>query len=197
MRYQGRITGWKDEQGFGFVVPNGGGQQAFVHIKEFARGLKRPLGTEIITYELAYDPMGRPQAQNIAFAINSKKVTRGAHSLLPAVLGFAALFLLLVGAAVATSKLPPYIFYLYAALSCVTFVAYSNDKSAAQHGRWRTAEATLHLLALAGGWPGAAAAQSMLRHKSVKAQFQLVYRATIVLNCIALCWLVLAPQSPL
>lgn len=31
MRYQGKITGWKDDKGFGFVIPNGGGQKAFVY----------------------------------------------------------------------------------------------------------------------------------------------------------------------
>lgn len=33
MRYQGKVTNWKYDQGFGFVIPNGGGQKAFVHIK--------------------------------------------------------------------------------------------------------------------------------------------------------------------
>jgi hypothetical protein len=31
MRYQGKITNWKDEQGFGFITPNGTGTQIFVH----------------------------------------------------------------------------------------------------------------------------------------------------------------------
>jgi cold shock CspA family protein len=26
MRYQGKITTWKDDQGFGFITPNGGGK---------------------------------------------------------------------------------------------------------------------------------------------------------------------------
>lgn len=33
MRYQGRITKWKDDQGFGFIAPNGGGEPVFVHVK--------------------------------------------------------------------------------------------------------------------------------------------------------------------
>jgi cold shock CspA family protein len=35
MRYQGKITTWKDDQGFGFITPNMGGEPVFVHIKAF------------------------------------------------------------------------------------------------------------------------------------------------------------------
>jgi uncharacterized membrane protein YsdA (DUF1294 family) len=74
---------------------------------------------------------------------------------------------------------------LYAGLSIVTFVVYAMDKSAATRGNWRTKESTLHLLALAGGWPGAFLAQQMLRHKSSKASFRRVYRVTVLLNVAA------------
>ncbi len=32
MRYQGKITSWNDDQGFGFITKNGGVDQVFVHI---------------------------------------------------------------------------------------------------------------------------------------------------------------------
>src|SRR5690348_9779601 len=50
-RYQGTITSWKDEQGFGFIAPNGGGPAVFVHIKAFARRGVRPTEHAIVTYE--------------------------------------------------------------------------------------------------------------------------------------------------
>jgi cold shock CspA family protein len=56
MRYQGRITDWKDDRGFGFITPNGGGERVFVHISAFAKGQRRPIGNEIVTYELVNDP---------------------------------------------------------------------------------------------------------------------------------------------
>lgn len=71
-------------------------------------------------------------------------------------------------------------------LNVVTFLAYWQDKSAAQRGAWRTPESTLHMLSLAGGWPAARLAQQMLRHKSSKASFLLVHRATALLNTAAL-----------
>jgi uncharacterized membrane protein YsdA (DUF1294 family) len=47
----------------------------------------------------------------------------------------------------------------------------------------------LHLFALAGGWPGALIAQRLLRHKTKKQSFQVVFWATVALNCGILGWL--------
>lgn len=77
----------------------------------------------------------------------------------------------------------------YAAVSVATFIIYAIDKSAAKAQRWRTPEATLHLLALAGGWPGALLAQQWLRHKSAKRGFRAVFWATVVLNVAGLVFL--------
>jgi uncharacterized membrane protein YsdA (DUF1294 family) len=53
---------------------------------------------------------------------------------------------------------------------------------------WRTQESKLHLVALLGGWPGALLAQDLFRHKSRKAQFQVVFWITFFANCGALVW---------
>ncbi|NCF16066.1 MAG: DUF1294 domain-containing protein [Gammaproteobacteria bacterium] len=55
--------------------------------------------------------------------------------------------------------------------------------------RWRTKEATLQLIGLVGGWPGALIAQESLRHKSRKMSFQVVFAISVVLNGVALVWL--------
>lgn len=78
--------------------------------------------------------------------------------------------------------LPLWIAALYSMMSLVLFLAYAADKSAAQRGRWRTSETALHLLALAGGWPGAMAAQQLFRHKTQKQPFQRVFWATVLAN---------------
>ena len=51
MRRQGKIATWKDQQGFGFIAPDDGGEQIFVHIKSFSNRQRRPIGNEIVTYE--------------------------------------------------------------------------------------------------------------------------------------------------
>jgi len=78
--------------------------------------------------------------------------------------------------------------------SLLTCGLYVKDKSAAQTGKWRTSETTLHLFSLVGGWSGAAIAQSQLRHKSKKVSFRVVYWFTVVINCGVLGWL-LTPKG--
>jgi len=74
----------------------------------------------------------------------------------------------------------------YGAASIAAFAAYALDKSAARRHARRVAESTLHLLALAGGWPGAALAQSLLRHKTRKQPFRSLWWLSVALNCTAL-----------
>jgi uncharacterized membrane protein YsdA (DUF1294 family) len=77
----------------------------------------------------------------------------------------------------------------YAALSATTFVVYGADKAAAEQGRRRTPERTLHLLALAGGWPGALAAQRVFRHKTRKQPFRAIFWCTVAANVLGVAWL--------
>lgn len=97
-------------------------------------------------------------------------------------LGYAAL----LAWAVLQGRLAPMVPAVLAALCVLTFGVYGADKKAARSGQWRTPEKTLHLLALAGGWPGAWAAQRLFRHKSSKPSFIAVYRATVGLHLAAM-----------
>lgn len=193
MRYQGRISSWKDDKGFGFITPNGGGEQVFVHINSFS-SRQRPEGSELVTYELTVDGKGRSQAQAVAFVGKRTVAPSRApdRSNLPPL--FAVCFLLLVVATVFMGRLPIAVLALYVVASVVAFFAYAFDKSAALRNQWRTRESTLHLFALLGGWPGALAAQRLLRHKSAKTSFQVTFWGTVVLNCGAFGWL-LSPSG--
>ena len=103
-------------------------------------------------------------------------------------LSIATLFLAVIYGLVARGRLPLGILVLYLIASVAAAAAYRVDKSAAQSGRWRTAESTLHVLALMGGWPGALVAQRIFRHKSRKRSFRVAFLATVALNCSALLW---------
>jgi uncharacterized membrane protein YsdA (DUF1294 family)/cold shock CspA family protein len=190
VRYQGQITDWKDNKGFGFVTPNGGGPKVFVHIKSFSNRQRRPVGNELVTYQLTSDARGRPQGVNIAFVGDSPS-SRATTAPGPGAgaLSFAFVFLAFVAGAVTMEKLPFLVLVAYVVASCVAYLAYVFDKAAALQGQWRTPESTLHLLSLVCGWPGAMLAQRMLRHKTQKRSFQLAFWATVVVNCAGLGWL--------
>lgn len=195
MRHQGKITTWKDHRGFGFITPEMGGEAIFVHVGAFVDRQRRPAGGEIVTYERAADAGGRLQARNVAYVGEQRAVRRNPSgpSRLPTAI--AVLFLVFIAFFGLTASVPLGLPGLYAGASLVTFMAYAIDKSAAQSGRWRTPESTLHLLALIGGWPGALIAQNRLRHKSRKTSFLLVFWATALLNCGGLLWLLSAPGA--
>ncbi|MCC6488440.1 MAG: cold shock and DUF1294 domain-containing protein [Candidatus Hydrogenedentes bacterium] len=188
MRYQGKLRNWKDEQGFGFITPDGGGGDVFVHIKSFSNRRRRPVANEIVTYELTMDARGRVRAENVRYQEDHLEAmsTMARNTYLPTL---AFLFLFIVAGFVVAGKLHFSVLGVYISLSLITFSAYGLDKSAAQNGEWRTSERTLQLLALAGGWPGALIAQKVLRHKSSKRSFQVVFWTTVISNCGALIWL--------
>ncbi|MCU7862396.1 MAG: cold shock and DUF1294 domain-containing protein [Candidatus Thiodiazotropha sp. (ex Lucinoma borealis)] len=188
MRTKGKITSWNDKKGFGFITPNTGGKQIFVHIKAFSNRNRRPEINQLITYALSTDKQGRPCAVKATLAGDrlpqKTKQIKGSLSV-----SVAILFLVIVAVTVVTSKIPPLILAVYLILSLLTFIMYAVDKSAAKEGAWRTPESTLHLLSLAGGWPGAVVAQQKLRHKSKKQSFRTVFWVTVLLNCGLFIWL--------
>ena len=188
MRYQGKITNWKDNQGFGFDIPNCGGEKAFVHIKAFSARSRRPIEGDLITYEMATDEKRRFQAESIRFA-DERATSTASHEKRPFATIFAILFCSFLALAVLVGKLPFAILGVYFVASIIAFLAYAIDKSAAQNNRWRTQERTLHLFGMVGGWPGALLAQKTLRHKSKKEEFKMVFWATVIINCFVLGWL--------
>ncbi|QXZ08939.1 cold shock and DUF1294 domain-containing protein [Comamonas sp. Y33R10-2] len=105
--------------------------------------------------------------------------------------GYGALltWLIVMVAAAILWGVPRLIWLAYAGLSVLTFMAYWQDKWAAQKGQWRTPEKTLQLMALVGGWPGAVLAQQWLRHKSSKTSFQQEFWLMVLINVAAVLWL--------
>ena len=100
---------------------------------------------------------------------------------LPGYLVLTAFAALYVGVC-ATWPPPGWVHALYLGLSVAAFVVYAVDKRAATSGRQRVPEATLHVIALSGGWPGALLAQQGLRHKTAKRSFRRVFWFTVAAN---------------
>lgn len=188
MRLVGRISDWNDDKGYGFVTPHDGGTRAFVHVKAFQFGSRRPIDGDLISFEVAKDAKGRANAVNVRFA-GQRIEKRSAPRRIPRrVLGVVAL--LAVVAAAALQWVPMVVPLIYGVLSGASYLVYWWDKDAAGAKAQRTPENTLHLLDVLGGWPGALIAQQQFRHKTVKASFQAMFWITVLVNVAAVAFVV-------
>ena len=196
MRFDGTLSSWNDERGFGYIESTQGGEPIFVHASAWPQGAGRPALNQTISFEVGLGPKGK-RAKNVQL-VRARPAGKPAEQARRAQWGGATLFaipafLLLYVVMAILWKTPLWVAGLYLAASTATFIAYAADKSAAARQSRRTPESTLHTLSLIGGWPGALLAQQLLRHKSTKQAFRQAFWATVLLNVIAL--LVLA--SPL
>jgi cold shock CspA family protein len=64
MRFTGKLTTWHDDRGFGFITPDGGGQDIFVHISELPRGIRPSVG-QTFGFEVALNPQGKKKAVGV------------------------------------------------------------------------------------------------------------------------------------
>jgi len=188
MPNKGKITSWNEGKGFGFITPNDGGKRIFVHITAFSSRQNKPQINQPVSYNTSTDKQGRPCAIKVSRAGEKSAERKQTKKGSKATFG-AASFLIIVCISTLMGKISFLVLPLYLLASMLTFVVYAQDKSAAKKGAWRTPESTLHLLALACGWPGALIAQEKLRHKSKKQPFRLVFWLTVIINIGLFIWL--------
>jgi uncharacterized membrane protein YsdA (DUF1294 family)/cold shock CspA family protein len=189
MRFEGILTSWNDDRGFGRIESTQGGEPIFVHVSAWPHGAGRPQLNQAVTFEVKLGPKGK-RAQRVQL-IQVRRTARTTERNGAAQWGTATLFaipafLVVYVVAAAVWRLPLWVAGVYLVLSAATFITYAADKSAAASRSRRTPESTLHVLALAGGWPGALLARQFLRHKSTKQEFRQVFWATVVLNVLGL-----------
>ena len=197
-KFQGTLTNWNDDRGFGFIKPDGGGQDIFVNIKAFGRVPERPTNGAKLSFEVELGAEGKKRATRVEYirsAGSSGQRTQPANrSRRPAsaasnsaswpVLALVSFAIFAVLYAWATFRWGVHYYVLlgYLAISGWTYVMYMHDKTAAELGEWRVSEGGLHLLGLLGGWPGANLAQHFLRHKSKKTSFRVKHWVMVCLN---------------
>lgn len=188
MRFEGRIKSWNDERGFGFIEPDQGGQEIFVHIKACAGLMGRPqVGLRVrFAVEMA---QGKKRATEVTAVTMPRGAAKAEHPSKPAQWGVATwlaipLFLMLYLVIAVLWHPPQWLAAAYVGASVLALGLYAADKSAAQQGAWRISESTLHAVALVGGWPGALVAQQLTRHKTTKVEFRRVFWATVLINML-------------
>jgi uncharacterized membrane protein YsdA (DUF1294 family)/cold shock CspA family protein len=213
MKRQGTLVRWEKDRGFGFIRCPDVSADVFVHLRDFAdRGTAPQVGMKLTFEEIHVGgkgpravavqaegavqqrpqerqrqptrPAGSARTRNVRATSRHRDAAPSSSSSLPMALllaGYAAL----LGYGVWTARIPPIALGVLLLLSLLTFFIYGFDKNAAETGRWRTAENTLHLLSLVGGWPGAWVAQRLFRHKVRKTSFMAGYWATVLAHLAA------------
>lgn len=64
-RFNGKLTKWNAERGFGFVAADHGDQELFVHVSAFPRDGRPPAIGEPLTFEMELDKEGRKRAVRV------------------------------------------------------------------------------------------------------------------------------------
>jgi len=59
---KGQLIRWKDDRGFGFIKPNDGSKEVFLHISALKRAGRRPKVGDTILYERVVQPDGKVRA---------------------------------------------------------------------------------------------------------------------------------------
>jgi uncharacterized membrane protein YsdA (DUF1294 family)/cold shock CspA family protein len=219
MKKQGKVVRWDSARAFGFIRSPDTPADIFFHIRDFQGraapqegmavsfeeihvGGKGPRAMAVNALGASEPPRPRPRPARATGAVPRQQQAGPAQAATASPQAAALAMLLIAGWAllvlwgVWAGRLAVMTLAALLLLNLLTFFAYWNDKHAAQTGRWRTKEDTLHLFGLLGGWPGAWFAHQILRHKSRKAEFRAAYWGTVLLHCAALTgWLFwLAPQ---
>ncbi|WP_256354342.1 cold shock and DUF1294 domain-containing protein [Variovorax sp. dw_308] len=175
MKRQGTLVRWVKDRGFGFIHCPDISADVFVHLRDFTdkgitpqvgmmlrfeeihMGGKGPRAVAVQAAGAARQPQGRSASEPSRRPSDrpngrSRDVAPSTSSLPMALL--IAIYVALLGYGVWIARISPITLAVLLVISLSTFFIYGLDKSAAEAGRWRTSETTLHMLSLLGGWPG-------------------------------------------
>lgn len=61
---KGVLKTWKEDRGFGFIKPEDGGKDIFIHISALTGMSRRPATGDVIYYQIAKDNRGKFKAIN-------------------------------------------------------------------------------------------------------------------------------------
>ena len=185
---KGKLIKWNAEKAFGFIAPIGGGDHVFIHKTALLNRNRIPQINDIITFSITTDKDGRYCASEANFS-GEKLKKKEARKLSTFSIYLPVFFLVGITMAYFIDQFPQKVLFWFFGTSVLTFLAYAFDKSKAQSGGWRTQESTLDFFSLIGGWPGAALAQQLLKHKSQKQEFRIIFWLTVIMNISGLIWL--------
>lgn len=196
--YEGIIKSWKEDKGFGFIQPNGGGKDIFIHIRDLKHSNYQPQQGDDICYKAVADKDGKMRAYDAfikgqeisqqyrkkSFKTNQLQEQNKRREYRLGTLPILVIAMIpFVFSALLIKERHNFIpFFTYLILSLLTFIVYAFDKTKAHRNEWRVSESTLHLLELMGGWPGALITQRVIRHKNKKTSFQMIFWIIVIIH---------------
>lgn len=189
---KGILILWNDEKGFGFIRPDNGEKDLFVHISAIKNYQKGQSRRPMVGDEVHYPPLSRAEADGQRRA--TKVVVTGINDGLfglnaepgpwwselalkivassPVLLSFYLIW--------RSSNPIPLVSYIF--MSALTSLYYAADKRRALTHSWRIPENYLHIFELLGGWPGALLSQKAFRHKNRKGHYQRIFWEIVTLH---------------
>ena len=183
--YRGEIVHWNDMKGFGFIKTTEDEPNIFFHISNFAYEQRRPQKGDRIAFLLEKNK-NKIQASRIVLdgheATLFKNTTHDARKTGPYLFEAAIYAILVCLFYISLSTISAPIAVASFIISLMTVSLYSLDKHAALTDQQRVPEASLHIAALLGGWPGALIARPLLRHKTSKNRFIIFFWMSVVVN---------------
>ena len=69
-RRRGRVKWFDEGKRFGFIQPDGGGDDVFVHVSGLAPGTTTLLPGQRVEFDMGQGPRGRPQAVNVVAVVH-------------------------------------------------------------------------------------------------------------------------------
>ena len=176
MKIEGVIVKFDESRGFGFIRSKDFSRDVFVHVRNIPDGQTLDLGQKV-TFDTTKTRKG-------LLAIN---VIPGKKPISPqAVFGIFGIL--------GTGLMTFWGYYVglhivwsyFLAINLVTFFFYGYDKNFSKTTYFRVPESILHGLGMCGGAPGGLMGQMLLRHKTMKTSFQIVYWVIVIVQMIVL-----------
>ncbi len=62
--HKGDMIHWNDDKGYGFIEPEDGSPNVFIHITALKKTPRRPVTGDVISYQISTDRRGKPKAVN-------------------------------------------------------------------------------------------------------------------------------------
>lgn len=199
--YYGEIVHWNDAKGYGFIRMSKEQPNIFFHISNYAYHHRRPKKGETVAFLLNQNNHLKPTASRVVVQGHEDTLYQSdahdQHTTKP-YLAEAVIYTfldILFYTILASISIPIALASLI--ISVLTFMLYSLDKHASLKNSQRVPEASLHIAALLGGWPGALIARPLLRHKTSKNRFIIFFWLSVIINFFslyAMTWYIINPN---